>query len=45
VNAFHVTFWVATGVAVLALLASLLLPGREPDEPTIEEAEVAEAAV
>jgi EmrB/QacA subfamily drug resistance transporter len=44
VNAFHVTFWVATGVAVLALLASLLLPGREPDEPTIEEAEVAEAA-
>lgn len=45
VNAFHVTFWVATGVAVLALLASLLLPGREPDEPTVEEAEVAEAAV
>lgn len=44
VNAFHVTFWVATGVAVLALLASLLLPGRERDEPTVEEAEVAEAA-
>jgi MFS family permease len=44
VNAFHVTFWVATGVAVLALLASLLLPGREPDEPSVEEAEVAEVA-
>jgi len=32
VSAFHVTFWIATGVAVLALLASMLLPGREHDE-------------
>jgi EmrB/QacA subfamily drug resistance transporter len=44
VAAFHVTFWIATGVAVLALLASLILPGREPDEPTLEEVEIAEAA-
>jgi len=44
VAAFHVTFWIATGVAVLALLASLILPGREPDELSLEEVEIAEAA-
>jgi EmrB/QacA subfamily drug resistance transporter len=42
-DAFHAAFWVATGVAALALLASLLLPGRgHDDEPTPVEAEVAE---
>lgn len=41
VSAFRVTFWVATGVAVLALLASLLLPGRDRDE-TDERARQAE---
>ncbi|TPX04598.1 multidrug efflux MFS transporter [Schumannella luteola] len=41
-DAFHAAFWVATGVAVLALLASLLLPGRERPVPSIADAEVAE---
>ncbi|MFT4283797.1 MAG: MDR family MFS transporter [Protaetiibacter sp.] len=42
-DAFHAAFWVATGVSVLALLASLLLPGRGHDEePTLAEAELAE---
>ncbi|QNO36549.1 multidrug efflux MFS transporter [Protaetiibacter sp. SSC-01] len=43
-DAFHVAFWIATGVAVLALLACLVLPGREHDAtpPTVAEAEVAE---
>ncbi len=43
-DAFHAAFWVATGVAVLALLASLILPGRGHDEPTLVEAELAEGS-
>jgi len=42
VTAFQVAFWVATGVAVVAMIAALLLPGR--DEPLRDrvEAEIAE---
>ncbi|AYF99324.1 MDR family MFS transporter [Protaetiibacter intestinalis] len=42
-RAFDVAFWVSTAVAVAAMLLSLVLPGRGHDEPTLEEAEVAEA--
>lgn len=44
VDAFSAAFWIATGVAVLALVASLALPGRGHDDepPTLAEAEVAE---
>jgi EmrB/QacA subfamily drug resistance transporter len=43
-DAFHAAFWIATGVAVLALLASVILPGRGHDDepPSLVEVEVAE---
>jgi len=44
VDAFHAAFWIATGVAVLALLASLVLPGKgHDDEPVAAEAEAVAA--
>jgi len=42
VHAFQVAFWVSTGVAVAALLASLALPGRDKPLPTPDAASVAE---
>ncbi len=45
VDAFHAAFWIATAVALIALVASAVLPGRDAPTPAVEEAEVAEAAV
>jgi len=45
VDAFHAVFWIATAVALVALVASLVLPERDVEIPTPEEAEAAEASV
>ena len=42
VGAFQVAFWVATGVAVVAMLASIALPGRERALPDTDQTAVAE---
>lgn len=42
VVAFQTAFWVATGVAVIAMLASIALPGRERALPDADKAALAE---